>query len=128
VAGGMIRVRAECYDPRAIGAAHRSDGHTAEHEMDHTRTPYLSALSAYLATQPVRLNTPGHHGGSSGPTLESLTGADLRAADIPGLIEGVDRGPSPTPYEEAELLAADAWGAKRSWSCWEEPRTPYVRR
>jgi arginine decarboxylase len=87
----------------------------AEHEMDHTRTPYLSALRAHLDTQPVRLNTPGHHGGSSGPTLENLTGADLRAADIPGLIEGVDRGPSPTPYEEAERLAADAWGAKRSW-------------
>ena len=83
--------------------------------MDPTRTPYLSALRAHLATHPVRLNTPGHHGGSSGPTLEALTGADLRAADIPALIEGVDRGRSPTPYEEAERLAADAWGAERSW-------------
>jgi lysine decarboxylase len=29
--------------------------------------------------------------------------------------EGVDIGPEPTPFQQAQLLAADAWGASRSW-------------
>ena len=30
-------------------------------------------------------------------------------------IEGIDVGPSPTPYERAEQLAAEAYGAARTW-------------
>ncbi|MDQ3572599.1 MAG: aminotransferase class V-fold PLP-dependent enzyme, partial [Actinomycetota bacterium] len=35
--------------------------------------------------------------------------------DIPSLIPGVDVGEEPTPFQQAQALAADAWGAKRSW-------------
>jgi lysine decarboxylase len=35
--------------------------------------------------------------------------------DIPQDIEGVDVGPAPTPYEQAESLAAQAYGAGRTW-------------
>jgi lysine decarboxylase len=35
--------------------------------------------------------------------------------DVPQDIEGIDVRPSPTPYEEAERLAAEAYGAQRSW-------------
>jgi arginine decarboxylase len=35
--------------------------------------------------------------------------------DIPALVEGIDVGPEPTPFERAQALAADAWGARRSW-------------
>ena len=31
------------------------------------------------------------------------------------MTEGVDIGPEPTPFQQAQLLAAEAWGAKRSW-------------
>ena len=34
---------------------------------------------------------------------------------MPQDIEGIDVGPSPTPYERAEQLAAEAYGARRSW-------------
>ena len=34
---------------------------------------------------------------------------------MPQDIEGIDVGPSPTPYERAERLAADAYGASRTW-------------
>jgi arginine decarboxylase len=38
------------------------------------------------------------------------------ALDIPALVEGIDVGPpDPTPFELAQELAAQAWGAKRSW-------------
>ena len=35
--------------------------------------------------------------------------------DVPQDIRGIDVGPSPTPYERAEQLAAEAYGARRSW-------------
>jgi arginine/lysine/ornithine decarboxylase len=35
--------------------------------------------------------------------------------DIPQDIHGIDLGPSPTPYERAERLAADAYGAARTF-------------
>jgi lysine decarboxylase len=35
--------------------------------------------------------------------------------DVPQDIEGIDVGPSPTPYERAEQLAAEAYGASRTW-------------
>jgi lysine decarboxylase len=35
--------------------------------------------------------------------------------DVPQDIEGIDVGPSPTPYERAERLAAEAYGASVAW-------------
>jgi lysine decarboxylase len=37
------------------------------------------------------------------------------ALDIPALIEGIDAGPEPTPWQQAQELAAEAWGARRTW-------------
>lgn len=37
------------------------------------------------------------------------------ALDIPALIEGIDAGPEPTPWQRAQELAAEAWGARRTW-------------
>ena len=42
-------------------------------------------------------------------------GLDGLAADVPQDIHGIDLGPSPTPYERAELLAAEAFGAARTF-------------
>jgi arginine decarboxylase len=35
--------------------------------------------------------------------------------DVPAAIEGIDVGPPPTPFQRAQQLAAEAWGARRSW-------------
>ena len=37
------------------------------------------------------------------------------AVDVPADIHGIDLGPSPTPFQRAEALAAEAHGAERSW-------------
>ena len=37
------------------------------------------------------------------------------ALDIPALMWGIDVGLEPTPFEEAQRLAAEAWGARRTW-------------
>ena len=33
----------------------------------------------------------------------------------PALTHGIDVGPVPTPFEQAQRLAAEAWGARRAW-------------
>lgn len=80
------------------------------------RTPYLDALLAYADRDPARLHVPGHKGGQGASTklLEAIGERALRI-DIPALTHGVDVGVSPTPFEEAQRLAAEAWGARRAW-------------
>ena len=57
---------------------------------------------------------PGHKGGDGAdPGLRTAIGERALLLDIPQDIEGIDVGPSPTPYERAEELAADAYGAGR---------------
>jgi arginine decarboxylase len=79
-------------------------------------TPYLDALSDYALRDPARLHVPGHKGGpgADGGLLEAL-GERALAMDIPALTHGIDLGPAPTPFEQAQQLAAEAWGAKRTW-------------
>jgi arginine/lysine/ornithine decarboxylase len=47
--------------------------------------------------------------------VRKAIGADGLAADVPQDIHGIDLGPSPTPYERAERLAAEAFGAERTF-------------
>jgi arginine decarboxylase len=78
--------------------------------------PYLEAVVAYAFRAPARYHVPGHKGGpGADPGLRKAIGADALAADVPQDIHGIDLGPSPTPYERAEGLAAEAYGADRSW-------------
>jgi arginine decarboxylase len=69
----------------------------------------------YAVRDPARFHVPGHKGGLAAPAR--LTGR-LEAAlalDVPACIDGIDAGSGPTPLEQAESLAAEAWGARRTW-------------
>src|SRR5437588_4928971 len=78
--------------------------------------PYLDAVMAYAFRGAARYHVPGHKGGrGADPGLVKAIGVDALAADVPQLIHGIDVGPSPTPYERAEAMAAEAAGAARSW-------------
>src|SRR4051812_24275980 len=78
--------------------------------------PYLEAVVAYAFRAPARYHVPGHKGGpGADPGLRKAIGVDALAADVPQDIHGIDLGPSPTPYERAEGLAAEAFGAEQSW-------------
>jgi lysine decarboxylase len=78
--------------------------------------PYLDALVAYAARRPGRFHVPGHKGGAGAdPELLAALGPSAFELDIPSLIEGIDVGLEPTPFQRAQALAADAWGARRSW-------------
>jgi arginine decarboxylase len=80
------------------------------------QAPYLQALIEYAERDPARLHVPGHKGGP-GADRQLLEAIGERAVslDIPALTYGIDVGPEPTPFEEAQRLAAEAWGASRAW-------------
>jgi arginine decarboxylase len=78
--------------------------------------PYLDAVVGYAFRGSGRYHVPGHKGGpGADPGVRKAIGLDALAADVPQDIQGIDLGPSPTPYERAERLAAEAFGAARSW-------------
>jgi lysine decarboxylase len=86
--------------------------------MDQSRTPYLDALVALAETNPGRFHIPGHKGGAGAdPGLREAVGDAALRLDFPSGIEGIDVGPDPLdlPFQQAQELAADAWGARRSW-------------
>jgi len=59
---------------------------------------------------------PGHKGGAGADArLIDALGERALALDIPALMWGIDVGPEPTPFAESQRLAAEAWGAQRTW-------------
>jgi arginine decarboxylase len=86
--------------------------------MDQSRAPYLEALIDYRDRDPGRFNVPGHKGGPGmDPGFIEAMGAEAIALDIPASIEGIDvwSDLSKNHFQHAQRLAAEAWGARRSW-------------
>jgi arginine decarboxylase len=80
------------------------------------QAPYLQALIEYAGRDPARLHVPGHKGGPGADAqLLGALGERALSLDIPALTYGIDVGPEPTPFEQAQRLAAQAWGASRAW-------------
>jgi lysine decarboxylase len=87
-----------------------------EVDPEQLEAPYLDALVEYAAREPGRFHVPGHKGGPGADlAMVEALGATALAHDIPALIEGIDVGEEPTPFARAQQLAAQAWGARRSW-------------
>ncbi len=83
---------------------------------DQPTAPYLDAVVAYGFRGSTRFHVPGHKAGNAADLgVRTAFGWQTHRLDIPQDIHGVDLGPSPTPYERAEQLAAEAYGAARSW-------------
>jgi lysine decarboxylase len=86
--------------------------------VEQDATPYLDALIEYAERDPGRFHVPGHKGGEGAdPGLREAIGDRALRLDIPAGIEGIDVHPNPAhaPFQLAQRLAAEAWGASRSW-------------
>ena len=78
--------------------------------------PYLDALVDYAERRPGRFHVPGPQGRRRAP-IRAWSRRSAAAAfdhDIPAGIEGIDVGQD-SPFQQAQRLAAEAWGARRSW-------------
>jgi arginine decarboxylase len=81
-----------------------------------SQAPYLDALNDYAGRDPARLHVPGHKGGPGADQgLLAAIGERALSLDIPALTYGIDVGLEPTPFQQAQELAAEAWGARRAW-------------
>ena len=115
------------HDPRDEGEeGERRDGALVSEPRDpddtrrprrqHPTAPYLDAIVSYGFRGSVRFHVPGHKGGAGAdPGLRSAIGERALALDICQDIEGIDTGPTPTPYQRAEELAASAYDAGQTW-------------
>jgi arginine decarboxylase len=86
--------------------------------LDQTEAPYLDAVVAYAARNPGRFHVPGHKGGTGAdPGLLEAIGLSALQLDVPAGIEGIDVGEdtAANPFQRAQRLAAEAFGARRSW-------------
>ena len=82
---------------------------------DQAEAPYLDAIVEYASRAPGRFHVPGHKGGEGAePDLVAALGRAAFEHDVPAGIEGIDVGPD-SPFQRAQRLAAEAWGAERSW-------------
>lgn len=84
--------------------------------LDHRRAPYAEALLRHAGRDPLMFMVPGHAATPTGLTadLADFVGEQAVRLDIPQLVEGIDVGDD-SPLDEALELAADAWGAHRTW-------------
>lgn len=88
----------------------------AERLRRHAITPYADALDRYIARNPTQLMVPGHGGSDLGLSarLSEYLGERALQLDVPMLLEGIDLE-AHSALDDALELAADAWGAKRTW-------------
>ena len=84
--------------------------------LDHRRAPLVEGIRRYRERGILPFSTPGHKlGVGADPELRDLLGAAAFAGDIPlggGIDDSHFRGDT---LRAAEALAADAWGAERSF-------------
>ena len=82
---------------------------------DQDASPYADALRAYADRGLVRHTTPGHQASATAqPLLAAALGRSALDLDLQPTIEGVDFGPD-NPLDRSLALAAQAWGAARTW-------------
>jgi lysine decarboxylase len=85
-------------------------------QLPQQTAPYLEALTSYAFRDPTRFHVPGHKGGPGADAgLRHAIGEAPLTLDVAQGIEEIDTGPPPTPYDRAETLAADLYGAERTW-------------
>ncbi|SDL18296.1 aminotransferase class I/II-fold pyridoxal phosphate-dependent enzyme [Microbacterium azadirachtae] len=82
----------------------------------HAATPYADALERHASRSPIQLMVPGHSGNGSGISgrLADYFGERVLQLDVPMLLDDIDLGEN-SPLSQALELAAEAWGARRTW-------------
>lgn len=91
--------------------------------LDQSTAPYADAIRALGAEDWQRFHVPAHQGSADhAPGLADVVGAEALRIDFPMLFSGIDQEnwrmidhSRETPIVRAQALAAEAWGAARTW-------------
>lgn len=89
----------------------------------HRETPYSTAIRTLAGEDWQRIMVPGHQANAANSSgVTGLVGEQALAMDFPMLFSGIDQSTwkltTPgrvTPIMRAQELAAEAWGASRTW-------------
>lgn len=102
--------------PARSSAIDRSRPLPADADLRHWETPYADALERHAARAPLPLMVPGHGGDEFGLSarLADFLGPRALQLDVPMLVDDIDLGED-SPLSRSLALAADAWGARRTW-------------
>jgi len=103
-------------EPLVAPAPAASVGSALLQDLRHAATPYADALERHASRSPIQLMVPGHSGNGSGISgrLAEFFGERVLQLDVPMLLDDIDLGEN-SPLSQALELAAEAWGARRTW-------------
>ena len=104
-------------DPSVPGQPGTMSQFASETVPEHQRSaPYAEALNRHADRHPTTLMVPGHGGDASGAAagLVDFLGERAVSKDISPMLNEIDLGPN-SPLVQAQRLAAEAWGARRTW-------------
>ena len=83
--------------------------------MDQASAPYFEALCAYADVPRAAFHTPGHiQGKGAHPSLRDVVGERMLRLDISPGLGNLDGVPG-SALDQAQSLAAEAYGADRTW-------------
>ena len=99
-----------------LNKAARRVGETARQNPAQHRAPFAHALLEHAERDTLQIMVPGHgcDAERSYPELVDFLSPRGVALDVPPMTDGIDLGEN-TPLDEALELAAEAWGASRTW-------------
>lgn len=99
-----------------LNKAARQVGETARQNPAQHRAPFAHALLEHAERDTLQIMVPGHgcDAERSYPELVDFLSPRGVALDVPPMTDGIDLGEN-TPLDEALELAAEAWGASRTW-------------
>ncbi|MBL3686694.1 amino acid decarboxylase [Leucobacter zeae] len=100
----------------APGDAAPAAAFAARFSEDQASAPYVRAVERFADSSPESFMVPGHGNdpANGAEHLAEIFGERLPRMDVPLMIEGIDLGDD-SPLVQAQRLAAEAWGAKRTW-------------
>lgn len=88
----------------------------AQENPAQAHAPYAEALKQHADSHPTQVMVPGHSGKGAdiSARLAGVFGERTVALDLPLMLNGIDLGED-SPLQEAQQLAAEAWGARSTW-------------
>lgn len=122
----MLRIMPQVSDTQPMPAAAPDASAISETPgipARHFEAPFADALRSLASHDWQRLHVPAHQGSAeNAPGVANLIGAETLKLDFPMLFSNVDQDTwrlvtpgRETPIARAQDLAAEAWGASRTW-------------